>query len=55
MNYSCRKISTPNKMHKGVTTRSLRNYDKNKFGEELKQYLGNYELDSADPNDLWKS
>ena len=43
MIYACRKISTPNNMQV-ITTRSLKNYDKNKFGEELKQYLGNYEL-----------
>ena len=34
---------------------SLKNYDKNKFGEELKQYLSNYEFDSTDPNELWES
>ena len=39
MIYACRKISTPNNMHKVITTRSLKNYDKNKFSEELKQYL----------------
>ena len=55
MIYACRKISTPNNMYKFVTTRSLKNYDKNRFGEELKQYLGNYEFDSTDPNELWKS
>ena len=42
-------------MHKVITTRSLKNYDKNKFGEELKQYLGNCELDSTNPNELWES
>ena len=55
MIYACRKISTPNNMHKGIATRSLKNYDKNKFGEELKQYLGNYEFDSTGPNKLWES
>ena len=44
-------------MHKVVTTLPLKNYDKIKFGEELKQYLGNYEFDSIlhDPNELWES
>ena len=55
MIYACRKISTPNNMHKVITTWSLKNYDKNKFSEELKQYLGDFEFDSTDPNELWES
>jgi hypothetical protein len=53
MVYACRKISTPNNMHKVVTTRSLKNYDSHKFSEDLKHHFENYEFDNNDPNELW--